>query len=74
VDPPQPLQRPSFERQRRGAIEVKLAEMFGPHGLDVLARLSAIDDAIIERLCQACVDGVLSERDLAAARLAAKQS
>ena len=66
--------RPSFNPRERGAIEVKLAEMFGAHGFDVLARLALIDDAIIDRLCQAFVEGALSERDLAAARLAAEQA
>jgi len=66
--------RPPFNPRERGAIEVKLAEMFGAHGFDVLARLASIDDAIIDRLCQAFVEGALSERDLAAARLAAEQA
>jgi hypothetical protein len=66
--------RPSFNPRERGAIEIKLAEMIGQNGLDVLARLASIDDAIIERLCQACAEGALSERDLAAARLAAEQA
>jgi len=65
--------RPSFNPRERGAIEIKLAEMFGANGLDVLARLASIDDGIIERLCQAYAEGALSERDLAAARLAAAQ-
>jgi hypothetical protein len=63
----------SFNPRERGAIEVKLAEKFGADGFDVLARLASIDDAIIERLCQAYAEGGLSERDLAAARLAAEQ-
>jgi hypothetical protein len=48
--------------------------MFGAHGFYVLARLASIDDAIIDRLCQAFVEGALSERDLAAASLAAEQA
>lgn len=63
----------SFNPKERGGIEVKLAEMFGANGFDVLARLASIDDAIINRLCQAFVECALSERDLAAARLAAQQ-
>lgn len=63
----------SFNPKQRGAIEIKLADMFGANGLDVLVRLASIDDAIIERLCQAYAEGALSERDLAAARLAAEQ-
>jgi hypothetical protein len=66
--------RPSFNPRERGAIEVKLADKFGAGGFDVLARLASIDDAIIDRLCQAFVEGALSERDIAAARLAAEQS
>lgn len=69
-----PRPRPSFNPRERGAIEIKLAERFGAGGLDILARLASIDDAIIDRLCRAYVEGVLSERDLAAARLAAEQA
>jgi hypothetical protein len=64
----------SFKPAERGAIELKLADMLGINGMDVLARLSAIDDAIVDRLCRAWAEGVLGERDLAAARLAAKQA
>jgi hypothetical protein len=60
--------------KKRGEIEIRLANMLGPDGLDVLTRLAAIDDAILDRLCQACADGAISDRDLAAARLAAKQA
>ena len=42
--------------------------------MEVLARLAAIDDAIVDRLCRAWAKGVLGERDLAAARLAAEQA
>lgn len=66
--------KPSFNSKERGAIEIKLAAMLGANSWDILARLSAIDDAIIERLCRACAEGFLSERDLAAARLAAEQA
>ncbi len=65
---------PSFNSRKRGAIEIKLSVMLGINGWDILARLSAIDDAIVERLCRACAEGFLSERDLAAARLAAEQA
>jgi hypothetical protein len=65
--------RPLFNPRERGAIEIKLAEMFGANGLDVLVRLASIDDAILERLCRAYAEGALGERDLAAARLAAEQ-
>jgi hypothetical protein len=67
-------QRPAFSPRERGAVETKLAEKFGANGFDTLARLSAIDDAIIDRLCKVFVEGALSERDIAAARLAAEQS
>lgn len=66
--------RPSINPSERGAIEIKLAKMFGPNGLDVLGRLASIDDAIIDRLIRAYSEGALSERDLAAARLAAEQA
>lgn len=70
-----PASRPrsSFNPRERGAIEIKLAEMFGANGWDVLSRLASIDDAILGRLCRAYAEGALSERDLAAARLAAEQ-
>jgi hypothetical protein len=61
-----------FRRTERGAIEIKVAELLGVNGLDVLAKLASLDDAIIDRLCQAYVDSALGDRDLAAARLAAK--
>lgn len=60
--------RPLFNPKKRGAIEIKLAEMIGANGLDVLVRLASIDDAILERLCRAYAEGALGERDLAAAR------
>ncbi len=71
---PAPPPRPLFNPRERGSIEIKLAEMFGANGLDLLARLASIDDAILERLCRAFAEGALSERDLAAARLAADQT
>lgn len=67
------LNRPSFNPRERGAIEVKLAERFGPSGFDILSQLASIDDSVIDRLCQAFVEGALSERDVAAAHLAARQ-
>ena len=73
VGKPASRSRPPFNPRERGAIEIKLAEMFGANGLDVLVRLASIDDAILERLCRAYAEGALSERDLAAARLAAEQ-
>jgi hypothetical protein len=66
--------RRAFNPRKRGAVEVKLAEMLGANGWEVLARLASIDDAIVECLCQAYSAGALSKRDLAAARLAAVQA
>jgi hypothetical protein len=57
----------------RGAIEIKISEMIGPNGLDVLTRLAAMDDAIVDRLCRAYAAGEVGERELVAARLAAQQ-
>lgn len=65
--------RPSYERAHRGSIEIKIAEMLGSNGIDVLCRLSKVDDAIVERLCRAYSSSLLGERELAAARLAAEQ-
>jgi len=70
--PPRP--RLSFNSRERGAIEIKVADMFGTNGMDILARLAKIDDAIVARLCRAFVESGLGERDLAAARLAAEQA
>jgi hypothetical protein len=62
-----------YRRSQRGAIEVRIAAMLGDDGIEVLARLGAIDDSIIERLCRAYVAGALGERELIAARLAVEQ-
>lgn len=62
-----------FNPRERGAAEIKLAEMLGADGMDVLSRLASIDDRIVARLCRALVEGTLSDHDLAAARLAAKR-
>ena len=64
----------AFNPKQRGAIEIELAELLGTNGLELLARLAIIDEAILERLCKARAEGSLSERDLAAARLAAEQT
>ena len=66
--------RSIYERCQRGSIEIKLAEMLGANGLDVLTRLAKIDDAIVERLCRAYSSGLVGERELIAARLAAEQA
>jgi hypothetical protein len=62
-----------YRRTERGAIEVKIAAMLGDDGIEVLARLGAIDDWLIERLCRAYAAGALGPRELIAARLAAEQ-
>jgi len=62
-----------YRSSQRGGIEVRIAAMLGDDGIDVLARLGAVDDSIIERLCRAYVAGALGERELIAARLAAEQ-
>jgi len=64
----------AFNPRQRGATEPKVAAMLGPNGWDILSRLSALDDAIVDRLCRAYAEGFLGERDLAAARLAAEQA
>jgi hypothetical protein len=63
----------TYKRQRRGAVEIKVAETLGAGGLEMLARFAAIDDAIVERLCRAYASGLLGDREIAAARLAAQQ-
>lgn len=64
----------SYIRRERGAIEMSLASMLGSDGINILARLSAIDDAIIDRMCLAHASGMIGEPELAAARLAAEQA
>ncbi len=68
-------QRPrlSYDRRQRGAIEIRLASMLGKNGLQILGRLAAFDDGIVDRLCRAHAEGRLGERELFAARLAAEQ-
>jgi hypothetical protein len=48
--------------------------MLGDGGIELLFKLGAIDDAIVERLCRAHAAGALGERELIAARLAAQQA
>ncbi len=64
---------PRYETHRRGQFEAELAKQLGNDGFDILARLSEHDDAIVERLCRACANGEVGERELAAARLVAAQ-
>ena len=63
----------TYDPRQRVEIEVKIAAMLGSNGIDVLARLAAVDNSIIDRLCRAYVSGALGTRELAAARLAAQQ-
>src|SRR5262249_11815110 len=65
---------PEFNRNMRGAVELTIARKLGANGFDVLARLSSIDDAITERLCWAFEAGLVGDRELTAARLAARQA
>jgi hypothetical protein len=65
--------RPKYNRRQRGAIELALAPMLGKDGIEALARLSAFDDAIVDRLCRAHAEGMLGEREVLAARLAVDQ-
>jgi hypothetical protein len=65
---------PSFKRAQRGAIELKLAELLGADGFDVLSDLALIDDAVVDRLCRAFAAGQVGGRELAVARLAAQQA
>jgi len=60
--------------KQRGADEFALAQMLGPDGMEILSRLSELDDAHVQRLCDAFAIGAIDERELAAARLAAEQS
>lgn len=66
--------QPTFPWKQRGAIEIQVAEWLGPDGLDLLGRLAAIDDNAVDRLCRAYVAGALTDRERAAARLAAEQA
>jgi len=64
---------PVYNRRQRGAIELELAAMLGENGMNILGRLASHDDTIVDRLCRAHAERGLSERELAAARLAAEQ-
>jgi hypothetical protein len=65
--------RPQIRRGQRGAIEMQVAEWLGEDGFEVLSRLALIGDDVIDRLCKASVDGILTDRERDAARLAAAQ-
>jgi len=68
-----PRDVPRYDRRQRGAVEIQLADMLGKDGMAKLQRLAWYDDAIVDRLCRAYVEGTLDERSLNAARLAAAQ-
>jgi hypothetical protein len=63
----------NYRRNQRGLYEVELAKLLGNNGSVVLERLSELNDAIVERLCRALADGLLGQREILAARLAADQ-
>jgi hypothetical protein len=71
---PQDFVTPKYEAHQRGRFEAELAKRLGNDGFEILARLSELDDAIVERLCRAHANGQVGERELSAARLAAEQS
>jgi hypothetical protein len=62
-----------YRRVERGRWEQELIRAFGSNGSDTLERLSRIDDAIVDRLCRDYCDGLIGEREIEAARLAAHQ-
>jgi Helix-turn-helix domain len=63
-----------YNRKERGAIEADVMKRLGDDGLNILSQLSDLDDRIVDRLCQAQFNGVLTVHDLEAAKLAAKQA
>jgi hypothetical protein len=63
----------AFPWQQRGEIEMKVAEWLGVDGIEVLGQLALLGDDVIERLCTAYVHKMLTDRELAAARLAVEQ-
>lgn len=63
-----------FDRSKRGALELELAEKLGAAGFEILDRLARIDDSIVDRLCRALAANELGERELSAARLAAEHA
>jgi len=62
-----------YRKSQRGMLEVQIAAALGDDGIEILSRLGAIDDTIIDRLCRAYAVGALRERELIATRLAAEQ-
>jgi hypothetical protein len=64
---------PYMSSTKRGKLELKIAELLGADGWEVLHQLSKHDDAIVQRLCDALSTGALGTREITAARLAARQ-
>jgi hypothetical protein len=62
----------SFNLAERGRLEPQVASLVG--GIDVVFRLAAIHDDIVTRMCEAHLTGHLGDRQIKAAKLAAKQS
>jgi hypothetical protein len=62
----------SFKLGERGGLESELARVLG--SFDVLLRLASIHDHIITRLAEALVKDQLGDRQIRAAKLAARQS
>jgi hypothetical protein len=62
----------SFNLAERGRLESEVAPLLG--GIDVLLRLAAIHDDIVTRICEAYLTDNLGDRQIKAAKLAAKQS
>src|SRR5579872_1623013 len=48
-----------YRQRQRGALELKVAAMFDRDGFDILSRLSAHDDTIVDRLCRALAESKL---------------
>jgi Helix-turn-helix domain len=63
----------NYRRAERGRWERELIRALGSNGSETLERLSRIDDAIVDRLCRGFCDGLIGEREIEAARLAAYQ-
>jgi hypothetical protein len=62
----------SFKLAQRGKLEVEVARLIG--GYDLLSRLAAVNEEIVNRLCEAQHRGIFEDRLIKATSLAAKQS
>jgi hypothetical protein len=62
----------TYDRFKRGSYEKELAILLGTHGMNILYRLSQIDDAIIDRMCAALINGGIGKREIATARAAVR--